>query len=312
MEVRPRAAARGAAQADHLARLDPLPGLDLALRQVAVVSLQAVVVAYDDQVAVAPLVVLRDAHAAAERGVDRIADLARQVDALVLATAAGTVLAVRMRLAHIGTVVAAQRVHQFDHHRSGHGRHIDLLIGKEGRRVPVLLENGAVLGDLAVADVFPGIVAVEHHLHGVVVRGKRVDHRQTVGRQGRFDVFALKTQPELRDRVGLGLGLRGDRSGRRHGLRSEQPRSYGQRVGQRARRRGGLQGCHGQKRTGEYLTYHVPFSCCSSDRIPPLRAPHRTPRRNGGRWVREAPCRPARPVCGRRHGPERTRPSDGS
>ena len=52
MEVRPVLAARGAAQADHLARLDPLPGLDLAFRQVAVVSLQAVVVANDDQIAV--------------------------------------------------------------------------------------------------------------------------------------------------------------------------------------------------------------------------------------------------------------------
>lgn len=93
MQVRPRAAPRRAAQTDDLPGLDPLVGLDHALRKVPVVGFQPVVVADDDQVAVAALVIFRNTHAAAERGVDRVAHLERQVDALMLAPPALAVFA---------------------------------------------------------------------------------------------------------------------------------------------------------------------------------------------------------------------------
>lgn len=76
-------------------------------RHGGVVGFQPVVVADDHQVAVAALVVFRDAHTAAESGVNRIAHLERQVDALVLASAARTVFAARMRSPDRGSVAVS-------------------------------------------------------------------------------------------------------------------------------------------------------------------------------------------------------------
>ena len=168
MQMRTRRASRRAAQTDDLSRFDPLIRLDHALRKMAVIGLQPVVVADDDQIAVPALVVFRDSHPAAECGVNRIARLERQIDALMLAATARTVLAARMHRALIRAVVAGQRVDQVDDHRLGHRRHVYLLVGEERLRIPVFLEDGAVLGHFAVADVFPCVVAVEHHLHRVV------------------------------------------------------------------------------------------------------------------------------------------------
>ena len=201
MQVRPRAAPRRAAQADDLPGLDPLVGFDHALRKVPVVGLQPVVVADDDQVAVAALVIFRNTHAAAERGVDRVARLERQVDALMLAPPPRAVFAARVHRTLVGAVVARDRVHQVDDHRFGHRRHVHLLVGEERCRIPVFLEDGAVLGYLAVADVFPRVVAVKHHLYGVVARVERVDGHHVVGVENRLDLLGLEPQAHCDDGV---------------------------------------------------------------------------------------------------------------
>ena len=110
-----------------------------------------------------------------------------------------------MHRALIGTVVAGQRIHEVDDHRFGHARHIDFPVREERRRVPVFLEDGAVLGDLAVADVFPRIVAVKNHLHGVVVRCEGVDHSQPVGVEDGFDLRGPQPQLQCGDGVCGGL-----------------------------------------------------------------------------------------------------------
>ena len=208
-----RRTARRTAQTDDLPRLDPLVGFHQTFRQVAVIGLQPVVVADDHQIAVAALVVLRDAHAAAEGGVYRIAHLQRQVHALVLAPAPRAVFAARVYRTLIGAMVAGQRVDEVDHHRFGHSRHVDLLVGKERRRVPVFLENRAVFGHLAVEDVFPAVVAVQYHLHGVVFRGQGVEHGQAVGVEDGLDFRGTEAQAQRRHRIRCGLLRVDDRCG---------------------------------------------------------------------------------------------------
>ena len=211
--MRSRRPARRTAQTDDLPRLDPLVGFHQTFRQVAVVGLQPVVMADDHQVAVTAPVVLRDAYAAAEGGVNRVACLERQIHALMLAPASRTVFAARVHRTLIGAVVAGQRVDEVDHHRFGHFRHVDLLVGKERRRVPVFLENRAVFGHLAVEDVFPRIVAVQDHLHGVVFRGEGVEHGQAVGVENGLDLRGPETEAQRRHGIRRGLLRVDDRIG---------------------------------------------------------------------------------------------------
>ncbi len=123
----------------------------------------------------------------------------------MLTAAPRTVFAARVYRALIGTVVARHRVEQFDHHRRGHRRHVDFAVGKERRRVPVLLEDAFVAHHLAVDGVPPRIVAVEDHLHGVVVRRQRVENRELVRVEGRTDARRAQPFADGGDRVGGGL-----------------------------------------------------------------------------------------------------------
>ena len=133
--------------------------------------------------------------------------------ALMLAPASRTVFAARVHRTLIGAVVAGQRVDEVDHHRFGHFRHVDLLVGKERRRVPVFLENRAVFGHLAVEDVFPRIVAVQDHLHGVVFRGEGVEHGQPVGVENGLDLRGPETEAQRRHGIRRGLLRVDDRIG---------------------------------------------------------------------------------------------------
>ena len=139
----------------------PLVGLDEPLGEVAVVGLQPVVVADDDQVAVAAHR-LRDAHAAAEGGVDRVAHLERQIDPLVAASPAHAELAARIDRTLVGIVESRRGVHEGDDHRLGNVGLRHAAVREERFRIPVLLEDRAVLSHFAVADVFPGVVAEEY------------------------------------------------------------------------------------------------------------------------------------------------------
>ena len=110
-----------------------------------------------------------------------------------------------MGLAHIGAVERRGRIDQIDQHRRRHARHVDLAIGEQRLGIPVFLENRAVLHGGPVADVLPRVVAVEDHLHTLVVRRKRIDDRQPVGVEGRSDRLALQPHLERRDRIRRGL-----------------------------------------------------------------------------------------------------------
>ena len=171
VEMRAGAASRAAAVADDLPRLDPFVGVDDPLREVAVESFQSVVVADDDQVAVAAGFGRRDrdAHLAVEGGVDRVARFQRQVYALMLAPAAHTELRTDGGL--VGIVVAFERVDQLDVHRTrqvGELHHV--AVGKEFGRVPAAGVDFAVLDVVAVAEVFPCVVVEQDDHHCVVAR----------------------------------------------------------------------------------------------------------------------------------------------
>lgn len=128
----------------------------------------------------------------------------------MLAPPPRAVFATRVHRTLVGAVVARDRVHQVDDHRFGHRRHVHLLVGEERCRIPVFLEDGAVLGYLAVADVFPRVVAVKHHLYGVVARIERVDGHHVVGVENRLDLLGLEPQAHCDDGV-YGRSLLGER-----------------------------------------------------------------------------------------------------
>lgn len=195
---------------------------------------------------------------------------------------------------------------------------VTLLYREERLRVPVLLEDRAVLGHLAVADVFPRVVAEQDDIEGVVARAERVDDRQVVGLEGRMDLLALHAAAH----VGHGVG--GDLFGcarvdlRRdallgielvvEGCREVLQRvdecglagRYGaQRVGRalgglQTFRAGGFAGvaCRGRGRRDRHegsenqqVSFHAFgfISCrCLSAALRRLRGPCRTPRRSGG------------------------------
>ncbi len=229
MQMGSRRAARRAAQSDDLPRFDPLVRLYQAFRQVAVVGFQAVVVADDYQIAVAAVVVGRHAHSPAERRINRVARLQRQVHSLVLASSPRAVSAVRVYSAFVGAVVALGRVHQVDDHRVGHRRHVYVRVGKQVAHVPEFLEDGLVFHHFAVADVFPRVVAVKHYQQRVVFRRKRVHHNQFVRVERRLYLFGFQAQAQGRQRVGgRGFG-RGQR---------RKPRRFFLRRGRQYRQRG--------------------------------------------------------------------------
>ena len=78
---------------------------------------------------------------------------------------------------------------------------LDRLVRGRATRVPVLLEDRAVLRHGAVADIFPRVVAVENDVEGVVARVERVDDRQAVRIERRLDLLALEAQAQRGDGV---------------------------------------------------------------------------------------------------------------
>ena len=167
----------------------------------AVEGFQSVVVADDDQVAVAAGFGRRDrdAHLAVEGGVDRVARFQRQVYALMLAPTAHTELRTDGGL--VGIVVAFERVDQLDVHRTrqvGELHHV--AVGKEFGRVPAAGVDFAVLDVVAVAEVFPCVVVEQDDHHCVVARRERVDGDHPVDVFGRFD--RLRLFPRF-ERLGL-------------------------------------------------------------------------------------------------------------
>ena len=201
MEVRARRPSRRTAQTDNLSRLDPLVGLDQTLREVAVVGLQSVVVADDDQIAVSAAVVLRDAHPAAEGRIDGVAHLQRQVDALMGAAAAQAVTSARMGRTLVGAVVALRRVDQLEHHRRGHLGQIGILVGEERLRIPILLEDGAVARYFTVAHIAPRIVAVEDDEERLVARIERIDDGRVAHVGHRLDFHPAQTLAQFGHRI---------------------------------------------------------------------------------------------------------------
>ena len=339
--------ARRTAQSDDLPRLDPLVRLDEPFGEVAVIGLQSVVMADDDQVAIPPDG-LRDAHAAAEGGIDRVAHAERQIDALMPPSAAQAELAARIDRTFVGIMESRGRVHERHDDRFGNVGFRDAAVREERLRVPVFFEDRAVLRHLAVADVFPRVVAEQDDVEGLVARIERVDHRQGFRVERRADLLALHAAAHV------GHGIRGDLFGcARVGLRP--PRLFGrgalllfgaygdalQRVdygglagrdgaerirsgfgGLQAGRTGGFPGVArrrggGQRESGEQqqVFFHTRCFRCFivfsvTLRRPPARG--RTPRRSGGRSVRAAPCKPGYPASRRIRAPGRRPTSGGS
>ncbi|WP_365991572.1 hypothetical protein [uncultured Alistipes sp.] len=157
------------------------------------------------QIAVSAAVVLRDAHPAAEGRIDGVARLQRQVDALMRTAAAQAVASARMGRRLVGAMVAARRVDQFEHDRRGHRRQVGILVGEERRRIPVLLEDGAVAGDFAVADIAPRVVAVEDDEERLVARIERIDDGRLADVGHRLDFHTAQTPAQLGERIGSRL-----------------------------------------------------------------------------------------------------------
>ena len=202
VQVRACRTACRSAQTDDLARLDPLVRLDQTFCEVAVISLQPIVVADDDQVAVTSVIILRYAYTTAECGVDRVTGFQRQVDSLMLTATPRSEFSVRVDASLIGAMVTRYGIEQRDDDRLRQLVHIDLSIRKESCRAPVFLENRTVFGYLAVKDVFPRVVAVKNHPQGGIARVEGVDDRQIVRVGIRQNLFALEAQTESGDGIG--------------------------------------------------------------------------------------------------------------
>ena len=210
VEVRAGGAAGGTTQADLVARMHPVAHLDLSLRKMAVVGLQAVLVADHDEVAVA-LVIRGHAHAAVECRHHGRARPERQVHALVAPPVA--VAEAGEDLGAVGAHERARGVHQADAvaQRKAVQRGLERI---DGIGDPVLDEGLVPLHLLEILDVVPGMVVPQDEQQPAVVDVQRVH----------VDTLAL---PELA-RLGGESGRDAQRVGRRGfpvGLRAQDVRN---------------------------------------------------------------------------------------
>ena len=90
----------------HLTRRHPIVRFDQTLRQMAVIGLQTVVMAYDDKVAITPVLILRYAHASVKGGIYRITHLKVYIGTLMASAASNAIFGVD--LADNGIMVTLQ------------------------------------------------------------------------------------------------------------------------------------------------------------------------------------------------------------
>ena len=198
MQVRAGGPAGRAAEADDVAGADPGAHLDLSLGQVAVGGLKAVLVADDDEVAVAAGI-LRDPDLAGKGGADRVSCLERQVAALVAAPVAHSELGEDLDLVRTAEVGGMVDQPQRDLVGEGTERH---SVGIHSVGVPVLGEIVLRLELVAVLDVFPGIVAVEDELDQGIGGVERI-YRPGIAGDHRLDGLKQRAgDNELRLRFG--------------------------------------------------------------------------------------------------------------
>ena len=204
VQVRAGRAAGGTAQADDIAGADPVSGLYVAFGQMAVVSLKTVGMANHHQITIASYIV-RDAHAAVKGGRDGRAGRIRQIDALMPAAMAVTVL--RTRLYHIGAHIGIQGIYNPQGETVRDGDRL-LFIGIHGAGIPEFRKDAVGRHHAGVFHIAVGAVVVQHHLHGRVTRIQGVCIRS--GPLGeRFQRLTAKGVAERIGLTGILLGLQG-------------------------------------------------------------------------------------------------------
>ena len=185
MQVRSRAAAGAAAQADRVTRHHQVVLHDQALRKVAVVGLQSVGMPDHHQVAIAArcLAAAHIAHHPVEGAAQRVADTQRNIDTIV--RTAPAVLEGRTPASHIRCHEMMRGIDQQQIHFFRQVGDLHVAVCMDRLDVPVVEKAGGVDIGALQFDVIPGVVVEQDDLHVFVRCGNSVDglgqHQRRIG-----------------------------------------------------------------------------------------------------------------------------------
>ena len=187
MQMGPRRASGGAAQADDIARTQPVARLDITPGKMGVESFEPVFVAHYDKIAVA-LDIAGEADASVKGATDRGTYLIGHIQPLMALAPSVAELGIYPALVRTGE--STHRIHQTDDVAVSKIRQIHFIVRIHLRFTPETVEHFFLGEFVGVFDVVPGIVVVEHYLKIAVSYVQGVDGRTAAlfERTGKSDV----------------------------------------------------------------------------------------------------------------------------